>query len=304
MKMYYYFVFDQIIASTIAIPFLNELDRSSKPDVLISREEHLPSYSYVSFLGMKYGGEIRAYTTNLGTTICYSNSISLSISNDSQRISVMCKDDDLLEALLYCFTSGIIIQMYYKQRVVFHGSVFAYNGFAHALLGDSGVGKTTLLMHLVSKGIEAFADDIVSVDNSCVAVPNGELQFKLCNDMVSYVFSMAHRISPIIEGLEKSWVTLHTKHLCTQPRPLKTVFVLKPHKEANSIVEIKKLSGVDFVEEIVPNLHAYWCLPSDVKKRVIKQISHFQSGISFVMISYKKDLQLLDNVANSLLEFI
>lgn len=304
MTMYYYFVFNQIIESSIIIPFLNEINGFSKPDVIISREEHLPCYLFVSFLGMKYGGEIRAYTTNLGTTLCYSNSISLSISNDSRRISIVCKDEDLTEALLYCFTSGIIIQMYYKQRVIFHGSVFTYCGYAHALLGDSGVGKTTLLMHLASNEIEAFADDIVSVDNSCVAVPNGDLQFKLCNDMVTRILPMVHRVSPIIDGLDKSWIALSPKCLCTQPKELKTVFVLKPHSKVSNNIEIRKLSGVDFVEEIVPNLHAYWCLPSEIKKRVIKQISCFQFSISFVTISYKRDLQLLDNVANKLLEFV
>ena len=302
--MYYYSAFHLSIASTIHIPFLKDGPSKTDIDLVICKKEHQDSYQYVSFLGMKYNGEIRAYETDIGTVLSYFSSISLLVSNDGKCIFIICEDSDLLEALLYCFTAGIIIALYYRQCVVFHGSSFEYKGKVHALLGNSGMGKSTLLMHLLTKRVKAFSDDIVPVDSMSITRPNGGLPFKLCDDMIDRVNAMVSQKTRLIDGLDKYWILLKSGlQYDGNPIDIQTIFVLNPqYSETN--IEIKELSLTEFVKEIVPNLHAYWCLPQKLKKRVIDQLNFLRRRIRFVKITYEKTYKAIDTVSTEIMNYL
>ena len=257
---------------------------------------------------MKYGGEIREYETDRCILLKYESCITLIINKNGRNIQIACRDEDLLESLLYCFNSGIIISMFFRKKMILHGSSFEYKKHIHALIGDSGVGKSTLLLSLLLNGryygIRAYADDIVTIDSMCRSNSNGMLPYKVCHDMINLANELVSEKYDIIEGLNKYWINFYPTLLVDDSLTLSTIFVLKPHYDDNTDITIEPLSILEIVEELTSKIHAFWCLPYEIKKDVIQQLDKIIKQVQVVKISYKKNLNMLRSVTDSVIKYI
>ncbi len=71
-----------------------------------------------------------------------------------------------VEALLHPMLSGTFaVVNRWLGRQVFHAGAVDFGGRAWVLMGDKGMGKSTLVADLSLRGFEVFADDLVVVDS-------------------------------------------------------------------------------------------------------------------------------------------
>ena len=303
--MYYYKAFEVVITSDINIPFLTAYDylecNGSVMNIL-RLEQFDDEFKYVVFLGMKYGGEIRSYDTEQFTIVCYEDNIRLVISKTGNEIGIICDDDHLLEALLYCFTSGIIISLYYRKYMVLHGSSFEYGGYIHAFLGDSGTGKSTLLLSMINHGAKAHTDDIIALNSHGYVPSNLDIPYKISYDSIKLLEGSSFEKQDIIDGLHKYWVKFDPVFLSKNAKKISNIFILKPNQKET--VEIKPLTTIEIIKEIPANFHAFWCLPSEIKRGVVRILDSIKKQINIVSISYPKKYDYLDIVSNDILNYI
>lgn len=304
--MFCYNVFGTSIVSEIDIPFLiPQVAAEEQQKVVISYSKMCDyEYSYVTFLGMKYNGEIRAYDTEYKTLVMYENHISLLITKDGTEIKIICEEKDISEALLYCFTSGITINLYYRGYFVLHAAAFENNKKIYGFVGDSGVGKTTLLLSMLNEGVKIYSDDITAI-NLNGAVPNGDLPYKLWQDSLFLLDGFEYESTPLMPGIEKKWIKLKKDLSSTKILPVDCLFILKPYKDnQNSKIMIEKLDTIQIVEELVSNLHAFWCLPNDIKQTQVKFLNYIMSSSRVVYLRYPKKMEMIKQLTEYILNYI
>ncbi len=305
--MHSYEAFGMTIVSNVSIPFLKANKPVLEQDILtIEHREKIESeYRYVDFLGMKYNGDIRAYDTDNYTLICYENNIRICVSKQGNKIIIICSQDDLAEALIYCFTAGMVMTLYYRGCLVLHAAAFEYCKKGYALVGDSGVGKSTLLLSMLDKKATIISDDICSITPQLNVLPNKGLPCKLWRDSLSILDDVNYKSKKMLPDLEKLWIYFDEKNISNNMCIIDGIFLLEPYYDnVKTVITIEELSVLQIVEKLSANLHAFWCLPKEIKKRQIEFFSALKNSCKIVKISYPKRFEMLECLKQEIIQYI
>lgn len=124
--------------------------------------------------------------------------------------------------------------------VPLHASAVVFDGGVHAFAGPSGEGKSTLVAALAERGLELFADDVLTLDTSgpSVRALPGHKRLKLWSDALKLVGANGHeRVWP---GVDKYFVG-DGAETDRAPLPLSSLTLLE--SSADDEVSIVRLSG-------------------------------------------------------------
>ena len=214
--------------------------------------------------------------------------ILLKIYKTGKRIDLVCKTDSISEGLRCLVSAPLIICNYYLGRTVYHAASFSYDNKVYAILGNSGVGKSTLISSLVSQvGVRFNADDILSLsitETDIIAYPSYSLPMKLWDRSLPYFQNVCSdfqkkKINP---DIEKYWI--YIKNCNMSELPISTIFVLKPHfsNENNTSIEFREMQFIDKFATLTKNLHVLWCLDDNLRNLQIGKISSVVKKINLI----------------------
>lgn len=146
-------------------------------------------------------------------------------------------DDE--DVRVFLLGSAIGALLHQRGDLVLHASAIEWDGEAVVFLGRSGVGKSTLATAFRQRGRAVLTDDL------CVVRPGaggrmfaepGFPQAKLWLDSLRQLEISPDGLRRIRNKLEKRAVPLGTE-FATAPRPIRKLFVLRPHNKPDLSIE-------------------------------------------------------------------
>ena len=312
--MNYYLVFGFVLRTQLNIEFLSRVNIDDINNHYITidvihKENESYMYENITFLGMLYGGYMRCYDSANFVLLFYDD-ILLKIYKTGKRIDLVCKTDSISEGLRCLVSAPLIICNYYLGRTVYHAASFSYDNKVYAILGNSGVGKSTLISSLVSQvGVRFNADDILSLsitETDIIAYPSYSLPMKLWDRSLPYFQNVCSdfqkkKINP---DIEKYWI--YIKNCNMSELPISTIFVLKPHfsNENNTSIEFREMQFIDKFATLTKNLHVLWCLDDNLRNLQIGKISSVVKKINLIELHYPRCFEKLNDVIRAIMKYI
>ena len=174
-----------------------------------------------------------------GTFLLHAHGVAKYLVSDARYVSIEPlggDDDDIVAFLLSSPLSVLLMQ---RGVVPLHASSVETDAGAVVLLGNSGVGKSTLAAELTRRGHPLMADDVTGV----VLGPGGRpqalpafSQLRLWRDTLDRMDYWRRRAgAEVRRDVKKHWV--QTERHCATPRPVCTAFVLHTHSRSDVAVE-------------------------------------------------------------------
>jgi len=192
--------------------------------------------------------------------------------------------------------------LHQQQHVVLHGSTVEINGKALVLLGNKGMGKSTLTAALLSEGHNFICDDVTALlmdDPSAIQVLPGIPRLRLWADAVRAIGHTPDELSLVSPILPKHILPVH-EQFKNEHIPLQTIIILD-HGDTIALHEMKApekmlclLGGQYFAKY-------YDALQDSDHKRLFRSFSTLAQSINIVKLTIPRDLQLLP-VTTKLLE--
>jgi hypothetical protein len=162
------------------------------------------------------------------------------IVKDNRKNKSFCFDDER-KAVTFCGSLflGICAERLQPEYCMFHGAAVSLGEKAYIFMGDSGLGKTTLALSLITEDFKLLCDDLSILElNSNLVLP---LKIKIGID----------KDSPFIESFnakmfEQSWygskMHVYLKDIFDEdrwgkPAPLKSIFFLEKGDEGSPQIE-------------------------------------------------------------------
>jgi hypothetical protein len=194
------------------------------------------------------------------------------------------------------------ILLYQRGFTVLHASCIRINRKTVALLGDIGIGKSTLAASLIAHGHEFIADDISAIDlsNQPYQIIPTYPYLKIHPDMAHKMGLSTSKLIPVCVGEEKKWLPVHEKFVQT-PQPLFRVYVLYNHD--NGDVSIKPLNSQESVLEYIRySVPTRWKFPSD--GRHFEDILRLANNIQLYKLQRPNNFASLPDVVRKIEEHL
>jgi HPr Serine kinase C-terminal domain len=192
-----------------------------------------------------------------------------------------CKDH-IAQIRLYILGTCMGALLIQRKILPLHGSSFAINGKAYAIIGESGVGKSTLTSALINKGHRMLTDDVIALSIKEYGIPYVNPSYpqqKLWEESL-IEFKMDSNNFTSLFARETKYAIPVKNHFMNTPLPLAGVFELVKSKSENV-----KLIPFNFLERLhILYLHTY---RSFLVKRFGLREWHLQFTSSFA-----KDIQM------------
>lgn len=243
IKFNHYKAFGLTISSEIPLPELTPLENIVHlADVLIEKTD-------LNSIWLKYGNLLNFFVVRENFVLFKVPNLAIFLIKDGNKILVSPEentDQDLLRLYLLGTCMGAVLLM--KKNLPLHGSAIAIDGKAYAIVGDSGVGKSTLAKAFLNKGYQLLSDDVISItfnDEYNPIVNPSYPQQKLWLESLRYFQMEVNQYYPMAKREKKFIVPVPTQ-FSLDPLPLAGIFELS--KTNNQIVEVNNLNKLERIE--------------------------------------------------------
>lgn len=142
-------------------------------------------------------------------------------------------DADPADVRLFLLGTTMGALMMQRGNLVLHGNAFRVGDACAVVVGSSGSGKSTLAAEFLRRGHDVLSDDVVPVDPGGNALP-GYPRIKLWDDAVTRLGLDSAALDRVTTSVEK--FQLPISRPCTEPLPLRWVYVLERHEGAGLVV--------------------------------------------------------------------
>jgi hypothetical protein len=256
------------------------------PDVIIRLEPAAPSISETLENGYY---EVRPGAFRLAVT-----GVGRYLVEDGKQISITPQAGASPEAIrLFLLGSAMGALLYQRGLFPLHGSAIETRWGAMIMVGEQGIGKSTLAAEFHRKGYGVLSDDVCAVESTRqgLRVLPAPPHFRLCADAYERLgipqgarFNIDKFVVPINDGY------------CSDPAPLKAVHVLteKPGGDPNFTL----LRGFDRVQRLLENLYRPQYLKGQSTQGDIMRLAgQIAEQTAIVQVSRRRDLGTIENLA-------
>lgn len=170
-------------------------------------------------------------TGDIGLTVAGTGSF---LVRDGREVLVDAEPDaDPANVRLFLLGTAMGALMMQRGNLVLHGNAFRVGDACAVVVGSSGSGKSTLAAEFLRRGHDVLSDDVVPVDPKGNALP-GYPRIKLWDDAVARLGLDPAALDRVTTSVEK--FQLPITRSCTEPLPLRWVYVLERHEGADLVV--------------------------------------------------------------------
>ena len=158
---------------------------------------------------------------------------------NKSKILVSIKENSINDASISILGIPLGYLLQNNNFQVLHGSSVAQNGSAICFIGRSGLGKSSLAMSLVDKGLKLVTEDLCLIKNS--SVYNFSDWIKSDENNQIETLEPIERINLKKDSRQRSLYKLKKRYVSNKKTKLKTIYFLDSNKKRN----IKKVSPLD-----------------------------------------------------------
>lgn len=186
----------------------------------------------------------------------------------------------------------------HEGQLVLHAGAVDLDGQLAVFLGDSGMGKSTLVASLYQAGAVLLNDDTLVVSGEAdgfygQAIYQG---LRLLPDSLASLFSQQTKTRPMAHYSPKQRldVAVHTGQ-DSSPRPLGALFFLAP-EDGSEAISLRRMSAAESCMAIISN--SFSLDPTDplLARNKLQQASALANGVAAFELSYPRDYAALPQV--------
>lgn len=249
MQKYNYWGYGLKIASQIQFPELLPAN-FTEPDVTVELSTELKEID-----GKKNTIGDRSYTINHKELLFEQKHVARYLASDGARIFIelACGNVENTMVRLVLLTSVFAAILLQRKRLPIHASAILKDGKLILIAGESGVGKSTSLAGLISKGYTLFSDDVVAINPDFMAFASYPMM-KLWDDTQQKLNSdyFNDKSYSIKSGVKKYGIFFHDSFI-TACFPIKAFIILKKANVDRLIAT--ELSGIAKFEAIQAHIY-------------------------------------------------
>lgn len=186
-----------------------------------------------------------------------------------------------------------------------HATAVVVDGQAIAFLGDSGFGKSTLAGCFLADGHELVTDDllVLRISSAGLRAYPGPPRIKLFPAMARRFLGNQAAGVPMNPQTRKLVLPLRPEQLCSEPVPLKAIYVIQSPRESRRKQSIR-LIALDprqaFIE-LLRNTYNYLHLAPDRLQRHFTQVSSLANTVRFMKLCHSRVAEDLPAVRDAIL---
>lgn len=197
---------------------------------------------------------------------------------------------------------GFLLRL--RGRLALHASAVAIGGYAFAISGEAGTGKSTTAAALAMRGHAVVCEDICTVQNSSATklVIPGYPRISLWPDSVTQLFSSAEALQEIAPGWEKRYLPLDGRRASFRqdPAPLAAVYVLAGRSPVAAAPSIEPLSKRESVLALVQNTYMNYLLTKEQRAAEFYAIGNLVSEVECYRVIPHADPARITDLASVL----
>ena len=204
---------------------------------------------------------------------------------DKSKILVSIKDKNIDQASISILGIPLGYLLQNNNFQVLHGSSVTFNSSAISFIGKSGVGKSSLAMSLVDKGLKLVTEDLCLIKNS--SIYNFSNWVKTNNKSFPFKIASLEKILIKKDSRNRSFYKLDDRHISSRKNNLKSIYFLKDAKHRS----IKKLEAA----ESFKYLFTYAYRKNDIDVDSFKKLAEISEKVECFLFSRDIERPLEDN---------
>jgi hypothetical protein len=207
--------------------------------------------------------------TSLGAgeffVLAYSDGTRFVVNGEATRIWGSAGHSQTMEDLATYFL-GPVLGFILRRRGVtaLHASAFCLDGYAVALAGEAGAGKSTTAAALALRGLPVLCEDIAAMEESDegFAIQPGYPRVCVWPDSVGMLMGHPETLPRLTVNWEKCYLPLDggRAKLDTEKRPLGAIYVLAARESAANAPRLEDASNRELLVDLVQNTYMNWLL--------------------------------------------
>lgn len=290
MKLFNYYAFNLIIASQIKLPGIVETRKQKEPDLTILRGNVDPLNA-----GANMDGLINYHVNNDEIYLWWDDIGKVKIKSGNQII-VDLNNNKIDFMIPFLLGPVMALLLHQKGFLVLHGSAVNIKDGVAAFVGQRGIGKSTIAVHLLKNGYPLITDDIIAIrfDNNIPHIYPGYYHVRLSKDSYSQIKDYTHILSPIRTLVGKSLCDA-SNGFSSEPLKLKKIYLL----EKGQTMRIFKLKSQDVLIKLINNSVANEIFS---KKDQVKNLIECTNLINNASISILKINHSYNTLPNSIIQ--
>ena len=289
----YYRAYGLTFESAFELPELLPDEDIERPDVCIRYGDLPGPQEYEQLSIVRYQGTSRHIWLEIEDIARYC------ISEGSEIVvdPILAKEDARVR--IFLLGSAFTALLYQRGFLALHGSVIETGDGAVALMGHSGVGKSTLAGAFRKRGYRIVADDICAIGFDKLGVPMvfpAYPQVRLWADAVEEFAEDKQNLRKVHPALEKYYLPL-SENFGADPVPFRGVYVLTVTDSQD--LSLTPLTGVEKLAMLSHNVHRVYLLESMNKREDnIQQVIELARCCHVQRVTRPRDLSRLDELAD------
>jgi len=209
---------------------------------------------------------------------------------------------------LCTYLVGSVMGFVLRRRgiLTLHASCFCIDGFAFALCGSAGCGKSTAAAALALRGVSILSEDIAALrekDGKFYVAP-GYPRVNLWPDSAAHLFGAFHSLPKITPNWEKCFLGLNGNHTKfeTQERPLEAIYVMESRSQAPNAPRIRDASPRAAVLGLVQNTYMNYLLNREQRANEFDMIVKLAASVPVKLLTPSSDVARINAMCELLEE--
>ncbi|PWQ92595.1 hypothetical protein [Leucothrix pacifica] len=291
-----YTYYDLNVRSDLPLPELLKGTASDNPDVVIKK-------GLVSATGIEGGSVLGPFLQTTPQSLWLSvPNVARFLINEGKEIVYEPHegiDEDSIRVFMLGSCTGAL--MFQRDHMILHGNAFQVGDGCVVCVGNSGAGKSTLAAAIMQRGYRIISDDVCPIDAQGFAI-SGMPRIKLWKDSADRLAIDTNGLKRIRPELQKFNYPLNGS-FCSQPLPVKAVYILNTHNESE--FEVERINGMDKFEPLKQNTYRFAYLKGmSMEKRHFKQCAKLATNIHLSRLTRPRSGFQLEKLVDFILDDI
>jgi hypothetical protein len=199
---------------------------------------------------------------------------------------------------------GFVLRL--RGALPLHASAVAIEGYAIALVGGPGAGKSTTAASFAKLGYAVLSDDLAVLreESARFMVQPGYPRVNLWPDSVRTLFGSEESLSRISPTWDKRFMALAPgrEGLLFERRrlPLGAIYILGERQTELSIPVIEKMEGSEALLNLVANTYVNYVIDSEMRQQEFSALSRLLTNVPVRLVQPPADPSCLRNLCEAI----